>query len=259
MSDQYLFSIVIPALNEEHYIPNLLNSLSNQTFNNFEITVVDAGSRDATVDCVSKLREKFALIKIPLTTIISPKQSVAFQRNIGAQKSTGKYIVFLDADTKVPINFLEQVANTIKNYPKNSLFTTSVHVDKTSLAGIVVLFYLNLVPRLSHMMGKPFSPGFTTIMERSSFLSIGMFDQSISILEDFDLSMRARRFGYQLHVIKSTYVIFSLRRFRTFGALKTFLNYARIIFSSVIKEPPRDNRFHYPMGGRMNETHENHR
>ena len=53
------FSVIIPCLNEEHFLPNLLNNLNSQNFNNFEVIVVDGNSDDKTAEITSKFKSKY--------------------------------------------------------------------------------------------------------------------------------------------------------------------------------------------------------
>ena len=81
-SDQTpFFSIVIPALNEEHYLPRLLLDLSKQTFQDFEVILVDAKSDDDTIGMAKQFEKKFGT----LTILNSDKRNVAHQRNLGSQ------------------------------------------------------------------------------------------------------------------------------------------------------------------------------
>ena len=96
-----MLSIIVPTLNEEKHIPNLLNCLKNQTYKNFEIIVVDAHSNDKTKEVV----KKFKNLKIKI--INSEKRNVAYQRNIGVKYANNERILFLDADTKIPKDFFE--------------------------------------------------------------------------------------------------------------------------------------------------------
>src|SRR3989344_4421237 len=104
-----MLSIVIPTLNEEKYIPNLLNCLKNQTFKNFEIIVVDANSRDNTKKTISKFKD--LKIKIINSKIRNP----GYQRNLGVKNAKNERILFLDADTKISEDFLEKTLKEIKD------------------------------------------------------------------------------------------------------------------------------------------------
>ncbi|KKT87511.1 MAG: Cell wall biogenesis glycosyltransferase, partial [Candidatus Collierbacteria bacterium GW2011_GWD2_45_10] len=88
------FSVIIPALNEEKYLPLLLADLAKQTTRDFEVIIIDGNSKDKTV-----AKAKLFKNKLPLLTILSsPVRNVSVQRNQGATKATGRYLLFNDAD-----------------------------------------------------------------------------------------------------------------------------------------------------------------
>ena len=80
------FSVVIPTLNEELFLPNLLEDFKKQKVKNFEIIVVDAKSKDKTRKIVKSFKQS---LKIKL--FLSNKKNVAYQKNLGAKKAKGRY------------------------------------------------------------------------------------------------------------------------------------------------------------------------
>ena len=85
-----MISIVIPAHNEEAYLPRTLEALKRQNYPNFEIIVVANGCTDATVE-VARDRCK--------RLIVLSQKNLGVARNLGARMAKGDLIVFLDADT----------------------------------------------------------------------------------------------------------------------------------------------------------------
>jgi glycosyltransferase involved in cell wall biosynthesis len=92
------FSVVIPTLNEESRIEKLLKSLERQTFKDFEVIIVDGGSRDRTVEIAKKFSAKVH-VKKGLKEFPS--------RNYGANVSKGNVLLFLSADVLLPSDALE--------------------------------------------------------------------------------------------------------------------------------------------------------
>jgi glycosyltransferase involved in cell wall biosynthesis len=90
-------SVVIPALNEERHLGQLLSDIQQQSRRPDEVIVVDAGSRDATV----------RIAKHSLATVLHGEPPVARGRNLGGYSAKGDAIFFLDADTRLPETFLE--------------------------------------------------------------------------------------------------------------------------------------------------------
>ena len=98
------FSIVIPSLNEEKYLPLLLEDLANQSFTDFEVIHIDAGSVDKTVEKAGEFSQKLSF-----KTLVSKKKNVSHQRNMGIEHAVGTWILFMDADNRLPNHFLEAV------------------------------------------------------------------------------------------------------------------------------------------------------
>ncbi|MCX6642274.1 MAG: glycosyltransferase family A protein, partial [Candidatus Bathyarchaeota archaeon] len=95
---EILFSVIIPKLNEEHNLKVCLDSLSRQTRRDFEVLIMDGGSRDATEEIARQYG---------LELIVVPKKrphDVSGARNEGIRRSRGSYIFFLDADISVDAN-----------------------------------------------------------------------------------------------------------------------------------------------------------
>jgi len=114
-----LFSVVIPLYNKEKYIKRTINSVLKQTFQNFEIIVVNDGSTDNSLSVVKSIKDK--RIKI----FNQKNLGVSNARNKGIKKAKGEYIAFLDADDKFLNNYLETIAQLIIKYPNNGFFGTA--------------------------------------------------------------------------------------------------------------------------------------
>ena len=112
--ENIFFSIVIPAYNAEEYILECIDSLKNQTYKNFEVIVVDDGSKDNTSAVCNSLSEKYKDIRIKAVHQTNQRQIAA--RMNGIDHSEGKYIMFLDADDKLVENSLEVIHNAIVKY-----------------------------------------------------------------------------------------------------------------------------------------------
>lgn len=107
-------SVTIPALNEEKTILNLLKCFRKQTFKDFEVIVVDNGSRDKTKAIVQKeIKQKKFILKL----LNEPKKGVGYARKKGmddAAKRNIPYLAGTDADTIVPSNWLEKILSSFE-------------------------------------------------------------------------------------------------------------------------------------------------
>lgn len=96
-------SVIIPVYNVEKYIENCLDSIMRQTFQEFEVIVINDGSTDETLSICKQYIGKIPNLKI----ISKANEGQAVARNIGTQKANGDYICYIDADDWVSTEFLE--------------------------------------------------------------------------------------------------------------------------------------------------------
>lgn len=90
-----LVSIVVPVYNAESFLANTIDSVRAQTYNNWELLLVDDCSSDASVRQIKDYRKEDARIKL---IRMDRNSGAALSRNIGIEKAKGKYLAFLDAD-----------------------------------------------------------------------------------------------------------------------------------------------------------------
>lgn len=116
-----LISIVIPTFNSEKYIINCLESVKKQTYENFEVIIVDDGSTDATfIFCENfcKLDHRFHLYH-------KKNEGVSSARNYGIKRSIGQYIMFVDSDDYLKSDFLEIALKTCLKH-KTDIFLSGL-------------------------------------------------------------------------------------------------------------------------------------
>lgn len=114
------FSVIIPVYNKADTITESLNSVLNQTYDDFEIIVINDGSTDHFFETMKPFDSE------PKVRIISQNNAgVSVARNTGIHNSQGDYICFLDADDLYLNNHLEILNTLIDKYPNCSYFATS--------------------------------------------------------------------------------------------------------------------------------------
>lgn len=238
-----LFSIVIPTLNEEDYLPGLLNDLSKQTEKDFEVIVADGYSKDKTKAVISQFKKKLR-IKFYQTKLTN----VSSQRNYGANKSAGKYIVFLDADTGVKPSFMNKL-NIFINKQKGLVIIPYLIPEKGDEEYKPLFDIGNLLVEFSQNMTKKFSFGGSMILEKNFFSIIGGFDKKLFMSEDHELIQRSSSWGVTPKIMRDNAVTFSLRRWKKEGNLKVIYKYfvttAYRLFGGEIK----NKIIEYKMGG----------
>lgn len=105
------FSIIIPCYNIEKYIEKTVFSVLNQTFEDFELILIDDGSTDNTLEKIELLSQKDKRIKI----YHHNNKGVSYTRNRGISLSKGEYIFFLDGDDLITKDLLEKADLVFRN------------------------------------------------------------------------------------------------------------------------------------------------
>lgn len=111
MNNSINVSIIIPNYNCGEYLERCLQSIINQTYQEFEIIFVDNNSTDNSLDIVNGFIKKYPQ-KIKL--FHQPQKGVSFSRNLGLDNASGKYISFIDADDYIAPTFLEKMIHNIE-------------------------------------------------------------------------------------------------------------------------------------------------
>lgn len=101
--DNPLISIIVPAYNVERYLTVCLSSIEKQTYQNFEVILIDDGSKDSTGDICDAIAAKDNRFKV----IHQKNQGVSAARNAGIRAANGDYICFVDSDDKLQKEFLK--------------------------------------------------------------------------------------------------------------------------------------------------------
>lgn len=241
------FSIVIPTLNEEKCIQKILADLQKQTYKDFEVIVVDGLSDDRTLVAAKKFEDRLP----KLATIKGGKNNVSYQRNLGAKKASGKYLIFFDADVRFDRTFLEEIhIATLKK--KFKLGTTWFYPDSDDSMDSIVMMAGNIGLELAKAVNKPYAAGGANIiMDRKTFESLGGFREDLKLSEDHDLVERARKKNIDITILKEPRAIVSLRRFRAEGTLSVLRKYAQVYIYGILKGPITREIFDYPMGGHI--------
>lgn len=124
------FSVVIPAFNVESYIEETITSVLRQTFNDWELVVVDDGSTDRTLEKLGAFQDE----RIRILTI--PNGGVSRARNLGIEKAAGKYIAFLDGDDVWYVSRLETAYRYLSSHP-DAAWYSSVSMDGTQVCQLI--------------------------------------------------------------------------------------------------------------------------
>jgi glycosyltransferase involved in cell wall biosynthesis len=216
MKKPYL-SVIIPCLNEENFLPHLLKNLNSQIFTNFEVIVIDGNSEDKTAQIVKNFKSKY-----PLFLYSTATRNVGFQRNLGAQKSHGEILIFFDADTQIPKNYLKKIASAFKTQ-KPDFLTTYLKVNSIKPIEKIYASMSNLIFDIGKIAKSGYSFGSMQAVKHSVFNDINGYDTETKFREDSQLFEKLSNQGYKYLLLKNPKYIFSMRRFQLNGTFKPLI------------------------------------
>jgi glycosyltransferase involved in cell wall biosynthesis len=236
-------SIIIPTLNEEHYLPLLLHSLKDIS-SPLDIIVVDGASEDNTRRVVKEFQPLF-INKSSLTLVHCAERNISLQRNLGAEKA--KYDIFIFCDADVIFSSPLMYEKLVIHFQKKNYSVAAPILRPIEHGVLFRLMYQSLssLQRLLLLFKRPFFPGSCLLTTRSVFESTGGFDTSILLAEDVDYSRRAAKFG--LPGLISIRVPVSARRAIKYGyswILPEIPNVFRLLFTGRFKHET----IYYPFG-----------
>lgn len=207
-----LVSIVVVNFNDKEHLHRCLNSVMKSKYPSFEIILVDNGSTDGSIDSIKRVMKEQPDLKL---SIICNKENIgpAAARNIGAKKSCGGYLAFLDSDTKVDPFWLNEAIKVMDSDStigaiqcKLLLLNSQKRFD---YAGDYLSPFGILVQRVN--LGEPDDGRYDNIVEifgvksaamlirREVFEAVGMFDDDYFIYgEETDLCWRVWLSGYRI-------------------------------------------------------------
>ena len=203
-----MLSIIIPALNEEKYLPRLLDSIKKQSYKDYEIIIADANSKDNT----GKIAKKYGcrIVKGGLPAV---------GRNSGAKAAKGDMLLFMDADSVIGEKFLENALNEIKS---RKLDVTGVYIYPDTgkmLDNIFLGIYNTLL--FSTQFYYPHAVGSGIFCRKWLHRKVGGFNGNVRLGEDADYVKRCGKTG-NFRMLRTVKLCFSMRRYKK-GRIRTGL------------------------------------
>ena len=226
-------SVVIPVLNEETWLPRLLATVEAQTVGVKEILVVDADSTDGTR----------AVAAAAGATVVTGGGLPGFSRNLGAERAAGEWLLFLDADVRLPPTAVEESLAEQRRLGFDAASTAFVPDGRgwgVRLQHRVSTEYFWLSSRL----GWPHSIGAFLFVRRSLHERIGGFDAEVTVAEDQDYVVRLRKAG-RYAFTRRPVVEIADRRFGSEGLLRMSVKWLGIEAHRLFLGEIRHDRFRY--------------
>ena len=188
-------AVIIPAYNAARFLGATLESVSAQTFREFDVTVVNDGSSDET-GAVARRHPEIRLIE-------QDNAGVAAARNRGVRETTSEWLAFLDADDLWMPRKLSLQIQCAKESDAGAVFCDLKIIDvdgrdvpQPPSPGAS----LDMEPLLLHSETIPQGTSSTLLVRRAVFESIGGYDESLATMADWDLLIRLRQTTTFAHV-----------------------------------------------------------
>jgi glycosyltransferase involved in cell wall biosynthesis len=235
-----VLSIIIPTLNEQKYLPPLLEAIREQRFTEkHEVVITDAGSQDATLRVASEHGCRVAPGGLP-----------AKGRNQGARAALGDLLLFLDPEALLPKGFLD---HAVSEFRRRRLDMASCRIEPIVERWMPRFIFPRLFYDLCYNWparllegAHPYASALIMVT-REMHERLEGFDELIQIGEDHDYARRAARLG-RVGLLRFGKLPLFMRRCQREGIIKTHLKYQLCHLHNLVFGQVRTNVFRYNFG-----------
>jgi glycosyltransferase involved in cell wall biosynthesis len=204
-----LVSIVIPCYNSEAFLRETLESILEQTFQDWECLIINNGSTDKTVE----IGEEYSVNDSRFKLITKIHGGISSGRNLGIKSVNGVFIQLLDSDDLItPDKIKKEVEFLIKNHSVDIVYSGARYFyshDKTrklhvfgdlGLTGTVEIDQSDLTALETIKHRNPFVTS-APLYRASVFQDLGLYDETLQYIEDWDFQIRCALAGKQFHYL----------------------------------------------------------
>lgn len=235
-------SIIIPTLNEERYLPKLLDSLVAQNFKRkLQVIIVDGNSIDRTIEVAQKYKKKIDLL------ILKTRTDIGHQKNVGVENAKYENLLFVDADIILPKNLLSRFTKNVKPNEK-SVQNIFFLPDKGPFIHYLVFWLAHLSVAVCSVF-QPVTSGGFMFTTKKNHLEIGGFKEGTVAAEDVDYGDRSIKNGAKFKFHYDCFVYNSTRRARLMGIFPMMRFYLRgYLYYKMHGVLYDKEKFNYPYG-----------
>lgn len=184
------FSVIIPLYNKAPYVAKAIGSVLSQTFTDYELIIVDDGSKDNSAEIASQIIDNYDNCRL----IRQENAGVSMARNNGVALSRGDYLCFLDADDWWDSCFLEEMSKLIEEFPDAGIYGTNYtivnetkHKTRVAPIGVEAGFekgYINYCQVYAKTLAMPLT-SISVAIPMGIFKEMGGFPKGVKLGEDF--------------------------------------------------------------------------
>lgn len=211
------FSIIIPVYNRPDEVAELLESLTQQSYRNYEIIIVEDGS---SVPCEAVV--KAYADRLPVSYYTKPNSGPGQTRNYGAERAKGEYLLIWDSDILIPEGYFEAIESFLKANPVDAFggpdraHASFTDVQKAINYSMTSFFTTGGIRGGKKKLDKFFPRSFNMGIRRTVYEQLSGF-RAMRFGEDIDFSYRIVEAGYKTALIPDAYVYHKRRTdFRKF-------------------------------------------
>ncbi len=199
-----MVSVIIPAYKVAGFIKDTLESVLNQSFEDYEVIVINDGSPDT-----SELEEQINPYVHLITYLKQPNGGAGAARNAGIRASTGEFLAFLDGDDVWLPDFLRAQLELLNSGPYDVVYADATNLNESSLSRST---NMDMNPSEGKVTVESLIAGrcnvitSSVVARRSTVVAVGCFDERFRNSQDFDLWLRMAKQGAQFNYQKRVLV-----------------------------------------------------
>jgi len=229
------YSIIVPVYNRPDEVDELLESLCSQTLKDFEVVIVEDGSKITCKDVC----DKYADI-LDLHYYYKENSGPGQSRNYGVERAQGEYVIILDSDAVTPIGFMQAIDSELQRQPSDAwggpdaAHESFSDIQKAISYAMTSFFTTGGIRGGKKQLDKFYPRSFNLGIRREAYLQLGGFSKTrfckMSLYgEDIDFSIRIYKAGYTCRLFPEAWVWHKRRTdFRKFWRQVYNSGYARV-------------------------------
>ena len=229
------YSVIVPVYNRPDEVDELLESLSSQTFKDFEVVIVEDGSKITCKDVC----DKYANI-LDLQYYYKENSGPGQSRNYGVERAKGDYVLIVDSDAVAPAGYLQAIDDELSRQPSDAwggpdaAHDSFTDVQKAISYAMTSFFTTGGIRGGKKQLDKFYPRSFNLGIRREAYLALGGFSKTrfskMSLYgEDIDFSIRIYKAGYSCRLFPEAWVWHKRRTdFRRFWRQVYNSGYARV-------------------------------